>query len=70
MTDLKAFYIHLFAYLSVVIGLLLVNVLTGGDWWVQWVFFGWGIGIIAHALAVFARTPRVIAAWERENSGS
>ena len=27
-------------------------------------FFGWGIGIVAHALAVFGRASRFVAEWE------
>jgi hypothetical protein len=31
---------------------------------VLWVLFGWGIGVVAHAVAVFGRTPQAIADWE------
>jgi hypothetical protein len=65
LADLKGFYIHLFIFAAVVGGLFLVNVGTGGAWWVQWVFFGWGIGMVAHAIATFWRTPTFISQWER-----
>jgi hypothetical protein len=61
---IKGFYTHLGVYVVVNIGLLIVDVLTGPDWWVQWVAFGWGIGIVAHALAVFGRASRFVTEWE------
>lgn len=61
---LKGFYIHLALYLAVNAGLLLVDALTGPRWWVQWIFLGWGIGVAAHALAVFGHASKVVADWE------
>ncbi len=64
VAELEGFYIHFAAY-SVVIALLTgLNAYTG-DWWVQWVAFGWGIGVLAHATAVFASRPKFVVAWER-----
>jgi hypothetical protein len=61
---IRAFYTHLAVYVVVNIGLVVVDALTGPDWWVQWVIFGWGIGIVAHALAVFGRASRFVRDWE------
>lgn len=61
---LKGFYIHLFVFAMVLAGLTIINLATGGPWWVLWVLFGWGIGVIAHALTVFGRTSRLVADWE------
>jgi hypothetical protein len=61
---IKGFYVHLAVYLVVNIGLFVVDALTGSDWWVQWVAFGWGIGVAAHALAVFGHGSKVVAEWE------
>ena len=61
---LKGFYIHLAVFVLVLAGLAVVNFLAGGPWWVLWVLFGWGIGLLAHGLAVSARTSRAIANWE------
>jgi hypothetical protein len=61
---LKGFYIHLGVFVVVLAGLVLVDVLTGPTWWVQWVFLGWGIGIAAHALAVFGHSSKLVADWE------
>lgn len=62
---MKGFYIHLAIFGLVLAGLFIVNALTGGSWWVQWVLLGWGIGVVAHAAGVFGRTPRAIADWEQ-----
>ena len=62
---IKGFYIHLAIYVAVVLGLLALNLAFSRDWWVQWVIFGWGIGVIAHALAVFGRKPQAVANWEK-----
>ena len=61
---LKGFYVHLAVFTLVLAGLLVVDVATGPDWWMQWVALGWGIGVIAHALAVFGQGSRLIADWE------
>lgn len=64
LAALKAFYIHLFVFAMVLAGLFIVNVATGGPWWVLWVLLGWGIGVGAHAVTVFGRSSKVIADWE------
>ena len=64
VATLKGFYIHLFAFVLVLAGLTIINAVTGGPWWVLWVLLGWGIGVLAHALAVFAKPLRIITDWE------
>ena len=46
-------------------GLAIVNLATGGPWWVLWVLLGWGLGVLAHALTVFGHTSRAVADWEQ-----
>lgn len=65
VAEIEAFYIHLLSYVLVVAVLAAVNIYTSDEWWVQWVFLGWGVGVVAHALALFATKPRFIVAWER-----
>jgi hypothetical protein len=65
VAEIEAFYIHLLSFVLVVALLAAVNVYTGDEWWVQWVFLGWGIGVVAHALALFATKPRFVVSWER-----
>ena len=62
---IKGFYIHLTVFVLVIALLLAINVATGPDWWVQWPFLGWGVGVIAHAFAVFGRLPAAMARWEK-----
>jgi hypothetical protein len=40
---LRRFYRHLAVYLTVVIGLALLDWASGPGWWVEWIIFGWGI---------------------------
>lgn len=48
------FYIHLTAFLIVNALLLVINLTTSsGHYWFQWPLFGWGIGIVAHAVVTF-----------------
>ena len=62
---LISFYIHLFVFLLVVTILAAVNWLTGGPWWVLAVFFIWGAFVLAHGLAVTARSPGAFARWRQ-----
>jgi hypothetical protein len=61
----KGFYIHLFVFVLVVAGLAVINALTGGPWWALGVFLGWGIGVLAHGLAVMGRRSKALANWEK-----
>jgi fatty acid desaturase len=61
---MKGFYIHLFIFAVVMLGLGAINFAVGGPWWALWVLLGWGIGVLAHALTVFGRTSRRITDWE------
>jgi 2TM domain len=62
---MTGFYIHLFVYVLVMVLLFVVNWLASPDiWWVQWPFLGWGIGVLAHALAVFGGVPQFITNWQ------
>jgi hypothetical protein len=64
VTALKGFYVHLFVFICVMLGLLGINVATKSDWWVQWPLFGWGLGILGHAIGVFMPINRVGRDWE------
>ena len=65
VAEIEAFYVHLLSFVLVLALLTAVNIYTGDVWWVQWVFLGWGIGVVGHALALFATKPRFVVAWER-----
>ena len=49
-----SFYFHAGVYLGVNLLLLVIDLLTGPGWWFYWALFGWGIGLVAHAIGAFA----------------
>ncbi len=52
---LTGFWIHLGVFVIVVSGLAVLNMTRNPDNpWFLWVLGGWGIGVIAHALGLFA----------------
>jgi fatty acid desaturase len=63
---IKGFYIHLIVFVLVIALLLAINIVTGSGWWVQWVFLGWGIGVLGHAFGVFGHFPGAVARWEHK----
>ena len=63
---IKGFYVHVSIFLLVVAFLFVVNVMTPGLWWVEWVFLGWGIGVLAHAIAVFGLASWLDSDWEEK----
>lgn len=51
--ELTGFRIHLTVFVLVNMLLIAVNWATSPDqWWAQWPLLGWGIGILAHGLAI------------------
>ena len=55
----RGLYIHLTAYVLVNALLVGINLATNPDrLWFQWTLMGWGIGIVAHAAAVFTAGKR------------
>jgi hypothetical protein len=62
----KGFYIHLAQYVVVVTALAIFNlVMSPRHIWVLWVAFGWGSGLLFHALRVFDKVPFLNGDWER-----
>jgi len=61
----RGFYTHLAVYLLVNGALMGFNYATSpGRIWFVWSTFGWGIGLLAHALSVFAFGGWLGARWE------
>ena len=50
---MTGFYIHLTVFIVVNAVLFIIDAMSGTGWWVPWPILGWGIGVIAHGLAVF-----------------
>ena len=49
------FYIHLGFYIGVNILLIIINLNTSTRYlWFKWPLIGWGIGVLFHAVGVFA----------------
>ncbi|SEQ62459.1 2TM domain-containing protein [Devosia sp. YR412] len=44
----KSFRTHAIVFVAVMVVLLIINLWTGGYFWVQWVLLGWGIGLLSH----------------------
>jgi len=57
----RGFAVHLFAYVAVIVLLLVINLtVTPNRWWFYWVALGWGAGILAHGWCAFGkRRPSV-----------
>ena len=65
--ELKGFYAHLTSYLIVIAFLFILNYVTSpGYIWAWWAAFGWGIGIVSHALAVFQEFDLFGPEWEKK----
>ena len=65
--ELKGFYSNLIAYVIVISFLAGINYYTSG-WnhlWFLWPAFGWGIGIVFHAIGVFRMNPFLNKDWEQ-----
>ena len=64
---LKGFYFHLAQYIVVVTVLAAINLGTRPQHlWVGWVAFGWGMGVLFHAMRVFERFNPLGADWEKK----
>ncbi len=63
--DLRGFYHHALTFAMVIALLALFNFTTSPNHlWVQWVIFGWGVGLTAHGLSVFAYRGVFGPEWE------
>ena len=64
---LRRFYLHLFQYVIVVLGLLAINLIVSPHrMWVFWVMGGWGLGLLMHASRVFGPAWLLGPQWERQ----
>ena len=64
--ELKKFYGNLSSYILVISLLAIINYWTNG-WsymWFLWAAFGWGIGLIFHAIGTFNLNPFFGKDWE------
>ena len=66
--ELKDFYRNLITYLTIILLLLIINLLTSpGYLWFLWVALFWGIGIVLHASRVFILKGKFLGKeWEEK----
>lgn len=64
--ELKKFYSHLTTYFLVISGLAVLNYWVNEFhyMWFLWAAFGWGIGLVSHALKTFRLNPFFGKNWE------
>jgi hypothetical protein len=62
--SIRGFYLHLVVFVLVMAYLFIINLMTGGGWWVQWPFFGWGLALVIHAATVFGLGGWLGPDWE------
>jgi hypothetical protein len=63
--EIRGFFIHIFIYVIVNIGLFLLNIITSpSELWFYWPLFGWGFGVLAHGISVFGLGGLLGKEWE------
>jgi hypothetical protein len=56
----RGFWVHFAVYLAVNALLVLIWAVTsGGYFWPVWPMLGWGIGVAAHAVSVYAGSSEI-----------
>jgi len=64
---LRRFYIHLYAYVVIVLALFAINLITTPHrMWAFWVMIGWGLGVALQASLVFRPSWFLGPQWERQ----
>ena len=63
----RRFLQSIYTYVIVNSGLFLIDVMSGPDWWVQWVLGGWGIGLALGARRALMPDRQRLRARARRN---
>ena len=64
--DMKGFYLSATAYVVFIPSLWILNLVMGGQIWAHWPMIGWGIGLVAQGLSVFAGRSFFGSEWEQK----
>ncbi len=66
VVEIKGFYHHLFVFIIVNIGVVIVNLITSPhELWFYWALLGWGIGLFAHGFNTFGTHGIFGKDWEK-----
>ena len=66
---IKAFYIHVIIFVCINAFLIVLNLIVSrSQIWFYWSLLGWGVGLLAHALGVFAFGGVFIKDWEQRKA--
>jgi 2TM domain len=61
---LTGFYVHLAVFAVVLVLLFAINATSSGQWWVQWVFLGWGAFVLGHGISISTDVSSSVRAWQ------
>ena len=64
--DIRSFYVSASMYCVIIPCLWAFNLIGGGKIWAHWATIGWGIGLTAHGLSVFAGRSFFGSEWEEK----
>ncbi len=64
--DIRSFYVSATMYCVIIPSLWTINLIGGGKIWAHWATIGWGIGLTAHGLSVFAGRSFFGSEWEEK----
>ncbi len=64
--EMRGFYFAATAYAIVIPSLWILNLVMGGKIWAHWPMIGWGIGLAAQGLSVFAGRSFFGTEWEQK----
>ena len=64
--DMRAWYMSASMYALIIPTLWAFNLFMGGKIWAHWATIGWGIGLTAHGLSVFAGRSFFGSEWEEK----
>jgi hypothetical protein len=67
VNEIKGFYTHLGVYVLINAMLFLIDITVSPDTlWFYWPLFGWGIGLVLHALRVYGFGRWFGSNWEEK----
>ncbi len=62
--NVKGLFTHLAVFVAVNLGLFIVDLVSGSGWWFYWTTIMWGMGLAAHAVALYFDQSLRLLRWE------